>query len=74
MMAFSDFPPPEHFATFMHNTKVWEYFMMYAEKFDLLRHIQYNIEVLSVKKHQEFTKNGRYFLFSQPHLKNQELL
>ena len=54
MMAFSDFPPPREFATFMHNTKVWEYFKLYAEKFDLMRHIQFQTEVLHVSKTADF--------------------
>lgn len=32
MMAFSDFPVPEDFPNFMHNTKVIEYFHLYANK------------------------------------------
>ena len=60
MMAFSDFPPPKEFATFMHNTKVWEYFKLYAEKFDLLKHIQFQTEVLHVSKTDDFASTGKY--------------
>ncbi|XP_023787336.1 dimethylaniline monooxygenase [N-oxide-forming] 5-like [Cyanistes caeruleus] len=40
MMCFSDFPIPEDFPNYMHNSKIMEYFRMYAQHFDLLRHIQ----------------------------------
>lgn len=34
MMCFSDFPIPKEFPIFMHNTKVQEYFELYAEKYE----------------------------------------
>ncbi|KFW76863.1 Dimethylaniline monooxygenase [N-oxide-forming] 5, partial [Phalacrocorax carbo] len=40
MMCFSDFPVPEDFPNYMHNSKIMEYFRMYAQHFDLLRHIR----------------------------------
>ena len=60
MIAFSDFPPPDDFAIFMHNTKVLEYFHLYAEKFDLVKHICYNAEVVFITKGADFQKSGRY--------------
>lgn len=35
MMCFSDFPIPKEFPNFMHNTKVQEYFELYAERYGL---------------------------------------
>ncbi|XP_040215685.1 flavin-containing monooxygenase 5-like isoform X3 [Rana temporaria] len=40
MMCFSDFPTPEDFPNYMHNSRIMEYFRMYAEKFNLLKYIQ----------------------------------
>lgn len=38
--AFSDFPPPAEYPNFMHNSQMYSYFMAYAQRFDLLRHIR----------------------------------
>ena len=43
MMCFSDFPIPEDFPNYMHNSKIMEYFRMYARRFDLLRHIRFRV-------------------------------
>lgn len=45
MSAFSDFPPPPEFPTFMHHSAVLKYLEMYAEHFDLLGSITYYQEV-----------------------------
>ena len=62
MMAFSDFPIPADFANYMHNTKVMEYFMLYAKQFDLLRHIKYRQEILSVTQADDYKSTGRWDL------------
>lgn len=43
MMCFSDFPIPDDFPNYMHNSKIMEYFRMYARHFDLLRHIRFRV-------------------------------
>ncbi|KAH9513440.1 Cyclopentanone 1,2-monooxygenase (CPMO) [Bulinus truncatus] len=48
MMSFSDFPAPREFPNFMHHTKVLNYFQMYSERFDLVKYIRFNHEVISV--------------------------
>lgn len=50
MMAYSDFPPPAEWANFMHHSKVNEYLHMYAEAFDLKKHIQFNTAVKKVRE------------------------
>lgn len=45
MSAFSDFPPPPEFPTYMHHSAVLKYIEMYADHFDLLAHITYYQEV-----------------------------
>ncbi len=59
-MCFSDFPIPEEYPNFMHNTKVLEYFRMYAKEFNLLSHIKFNTEILRVEQTEDFEKTGRY--------------
>ena len=58
-MCYSDFPIPEDFPNFMHNTKVMEYFRMYAKEFGLFEHIRFNTEVLKVEKACDFEETGR---------------
>lgn len=43
MMCFSDYPIPDDFPNFMHNSKVLEYFRLYAKEFDLLKYIQFKV-------------------------------
>ena len=58
-MCYSDFPIPEDFPNFMHNTKVMEYFRLYAKEFGLLEHARFNTEVLKVEKASDFEETGR---------------
>ncbi|XP_058516124.1 flavin-containing monooxygenase 5 isoform X2 [Ochotona princeps] len=60
MMCFSDYPIPDHFPNFMHNSQVLEYFRMYAKEFDLLKHIQFKTTVCSVKKRPDFSTSGQW--------------
>lgn len=62
MMAFSDYPPPSDFPNYMHNTRVLEYFRMYAEHFKLIPYIRFNVDVLMVKKACDYEKTGRWEL------------
>lgn len=48
VMAYSDFPMPEHYPMFPHHTDVSMYFDAYVAKFDLLKHIQFLTEVKKV--------------------------
>lgn len=43
MMCFSDYPIPDHYPNYMHNSQVLEYFRMYAKEFDLLKYIQFKV-------------------------------
>ncbi|GFQ89026.1 dimethylaniline monooxygenase 5 [Trichonephila clavata] len=60
MSSFSDFPPPKEFPNFMHNSKMLEYFLLYAENFNLLRHIRYHLEVIKVEPTKDFETTGRW--------------
>ncbi|XP_065530034.1 flavin-containing monooxygenase 5-like [Lathamus discolor] len=60
MMCFSDFPIPEDFPNYMHNSKIMEYFRMYAQHFDLLRHIRFRTSVCRVSKRPDFAATGQW--------------
>ncbi|XP_036199935.1 flavin-containing monooxygenase 5 [Myotis myotis] len=60
MMCFSDYPIPDHFPNFMHNSQVLEYFRMYAKEFDLLKYIRLKTSVCSVKKRPDFSTSGQW--------------
>ncbi|XP_063200138.1 flavin-containing monooxygenase 5-like isoform X1 [Chroicocephalus ridibundus] len=60
MMCFSDFPIPDHFPNYMHNSKIMEYFRMYAQRFDLLRHIRFRTSVCHVAKCPNFAATGQW--------------
>lgn len=59
MMCFSDFPMPADYPNFMHNSQVLHYFRLYAEKFDLLRYI--NFQVIPAASYRD----GHYHSLSQ---------
>uniref|UniRef100_A0A8C5UDX6 Flavin-containing monooxygenase n=1 Tax=Malurus cyaneus samueli TaxID=2593467 RepID=A0A8C5UDX6_9PASS len=60
MMCFSDYPIPEDFPNYMHNSKIMEYFRMYAKHFDLLRHIRFRTSVCRVSKRPDFASSGQW--------------
>ncbi|CAI2179243.1 9596_t:CDS:10 [Funneliformis geosporum] len=60
VMAFTDFPVPYEWPSFLHNKFVVKYFDMYAEKFKLLPYIKFNspIQRLSIRPDDRW--NVRY--------------
>ncbi|KAK2494478.1 hypothetical protein MC885_010838 [Smutsia gigantea] len=60
MSCFSDFPMPEDFPNFLHNSKLLEYFRIFAKKFDLLKYIQFQTTVLSVRRCPDFSSSGQW--------------
>uniref|UniRef100_H2ZGS1 Flavin-containing monooxygenase n=1 Tax=Ciona savignyi TaxID=51511 RepID=H2ZGS1_CIOSA len=53
MMCYSDCPIPDEFPNYMHNTKIMEYFGIYAKKFNLMKHINFNTSVLSCEQEEK---------------------
>lgn len=45
MMCFSDFPMPADYPNFPHNSELLQYFRLYAEHFDLLRYIRFQVNL-----------------------------
>ncbi|NXH19900.1 FMO4 monooxygenase, partial [Bucco capensis] len=60
MSCFSDFPCPEDFPSYLPHSLLLEYFRMYAQHFDLLRHIRFKTTVLSVRKRPDFATSGQW--------------
>ncbi|GAB6033688.1 flavin-dependent monooxygenase [Chamberlinius hualienensis] len=56
--SYSDFPPPDDFPNYMHNTELAKYFDLYAEAFDLNRHIFHRYLVDSVVQNEDFSETG----------------
>ena len=48
MTCYSDFPMPPEFPNYCHHSKFLEYVRMYAERFDLRRHVRFGTEVVKV--------------------------
>ncbi|XP_078141707.1 flavin-containing monooxygenase 5-like [Centroberyx gerrardi] len=59
-MCYSDFPVPAHFPNFMHNSLIMDYFRMYADRFQLTKHIRFNTKVLQVKQKSDFSRSGQW--------------
>lgn len=49
MMCYSDFPMPADYPNYMHNSQLLQYYRLYADHFDLLRYIHFQVIL------QEFT-------------------
>uniref|UniRef100_H2YGL6 Flavin-containing monooxygenase n=1 Tax=Ciona savignyi TaxID=51511 RepID=H2YGL6_CIOSA len=62
MMSYSDFPQPKEFPNYMHNSYVLKYYRMYAERFGLLKHIQFHTEVLSCDYAEDYSQTGNWEL------------
>ncbi|KAM9324553.1 dimethylaniline monooxygenase [N-oxide-forming] 2-like [Gastrophryne carolinensis] len=60
MMCYSDFPMPEDFPVYPHHSKILEYLILYAEKFNLTKYIQFQTKVCSVKPHSSFANTGQW--------------
>lgn len=67
MMCYSDFPMPEDFPVHLHHSKILEYLHLYAEHFNLLKYIQLQTEVCSVKQSEDFTTSGQWNVEIETH-------
>ncbi|XP_069088124.1 dimethylaniline monooxygenase [N-oxide-forming] 2-like isoform X3 [Pleurodeles waltl] len=65
MMCYTDFPFPEDFPTYLHNTQVLEYLRMYADHFDLLKYIRFKTKVCCVKRHADFHTTGQWDIVTE---------
>ncbi|KAL6486177.1 hypothetical protein MHYP_G00055690 [Metynnis hypsauchen] len=60
MMCFSDFPMPAHYPNYMSHSQLLQYFRLYADHFDLLKHIHFQTTVRSVRQKHDFSQSGQW--------------
>lgn len=47
MTCFSDFPMPDDYPNYMHNSQLLQYFRLYAEHFNLIKYINFQVNLVS---------------------------
>ncbi|XP_033115672.1 dimethylaniline monooxygenase [N-oxide-forming] 5-like isoform X2 [Anneissia japonica] len=60
MMCYSDFPIPEEYPNFMHNKYVQKYLELYANQFDVIRHIRFRHQVQRIEQCADFQQTGQW--------------
>ena len=60
MTAFSDFPPEDTMANFMHNREMCRYLKNYAKNFGLLKYIKLNHSVVSIVRNDDYETSGKW--------------
>ncbi|XP_078499088.1 dimethylaniline monooxygenase [N-oxide-forming] 2-like [Lissotriton helveticus] len=65
MSCYSDFPMPDHFPNFLHNSKFLEYYRLYAEHFGLMKYINFKTRVCSVRKRPDFAATGQWDIITE---------
>ncbi|XP_054458146.1 dimethylaniline monooxygenase [N-oxide-forming] 2-like [Anoplopoma fimbria] len=60
MMCFSDFPMPADYPNYLQHSQLMQYFRLYADHFDLLRHICFQTTVRSVTQRPDFSVSGQW--------------
>ncbi|XP_069497187.1 flavin-containing monooxygenase 5-like [Ambystoma mexicanum] len=60
MMCYSDYPIPDDYPNYMHNSKILRYFRDYAKHFNLHKYIQFKTTVCSIKKQPDFLSTGQW--------------
>lgn len=46
MMCFSDFPMPDDYPNYMHNSQLLQYLRLYTEHFNLLKYIVFQVDLV----------------------------
>ncbi|XP_055933103.1 dimethylaniline monooxygenase [N-oxide-forming] 2-like [Argiope bruennichi] len=60
MGALSTYPPPKENNNFMRHSELYDYAINYFKSNDVLKHVQCNMEVISVKKAPDYEETGRW--------------
>ncbi|XP_054767683.2 flavin-containing monooxygenase 5-like [Lytechinus pictus] len=66
LMAYSDFPFAKDLPPFPKGADVYKYYQRYAEHFRLLKHINFNVEVVSIDKDPDYESTGRWKVTVRP--------
>ncbi|XP_054707670.1 flavin-containing monooxygenase 5-like [Uloborus diversus] len=72
MGAFSNFPPRKEFNNYMKHTEIYEYLKEYVKCKDLERYIRYNMEVVKVRKSEDYKTTGRWSVTARNRLTGEE--
>jgi dimethylaniline monooxygenase (N-oxide forming) len=62
MTAYSDLPPPTHFANYMHNRQMLHYLQLYADHHQLLKHVRFGHRVINVRRADDFDASGQWMV------------
>lgn len=65
MMCFSDFPIPKEYPPYMRHDTIVQYFHLYAEAFDLYKHIRFRTKVVDLRKTFDFEESGKWEIVFQ---------
>ncbi|XP_030061708.1 dimethylaniline monooxygenase [N-oxide-forming] 5 [Microcaecilia unicolor] len=65
MMCYSDFPIPDDYPNYMHNSKILDYFRIYAKHFNLLKYIRFKTLVHSIRKRPDFSLTGQWDVITE---------
>ncbi|KAM9685475.1 LOW QUALITY PROTEIN: flavin-containing monooxygenase 5-like [Trichechus inunguis] len=60
MTAYSDFPFPDHYPNYVHNSRILEYLRMYTKHFNLMKYIQFLSKIRGVRKRPDFSSTGQW--------------
>ncbi|GBO06514.1 Dimethylaniline monooxygenase [N-oxide-forming] 2 [Araneus ventricosus] len=60
--SLSNGPPPKECSIFMRHNELYQYVLSVVQKSDILKHIQYNMEVLTVKRADDYEETGRWIV------------
>lgn len=71
MMCFPDFPYPDDFPNFMHNSKLQEYITSFATEKNLLKYIQFETLVTSISKCPDFSTTGKWEVTTEKNSKKE---
>lgn len=53
MTTYRDYPSPDHFLNYLHNSRIMEYLRMYAQHFDLTKHIRFLVNGAGNTQHMQ---------------------
>lgn len=62
MSAYSDFPPPDHFANYMHHTEMLDYLELYAKRFNIYDYIRFKHYVKQIRRASGYEKTGKWIV------------
>ncbi|KAJ1172150.1 hypothetical protein NDU88_004000 [Pleurodeles waltl] len=74
MMSYPDFPIPEDYPNYLHNSLFLKYLHLYAQHFNLQRHIKFKTMVVSVRKRPDYSVSGQWEVVTEKDGKQESLV